>query len=82
MKIFNCDQSWPLCLYDFTYKNKIPQFLVFKASNEPPNIIENYFNFSGMQITPEKLRKNPLTKSGTSSLIQGNEGVLIERGIH
>lgn len=24
MKIFNCDTTWPLCLYDFTYKNKIP----------------------------------------------------------
>lgn len=32
MKIFNCDVSWPLCLYDFTYKNKIPQFLCFRTS--------------------------------------------------
>ena len=21
MKAFNCDPSWPVCLYDFTYKN-------------------------------------------------------------
>ena len=25
MQIFHCDaESWPICLYDFTYKNKIP----------------------------------------------------------
>jgi len=22
MKVFNCDPTWPVCLYDFTYKNK------------------------------------------------------------
>ena len=22
MKVFNCNTEWPICLYDFTYKNK------------------------------------------------------------
>jgi len=32
-----------LCLYDFTYKNKIPQFLAFKTYNGKPPIIHDYF---------------------------------------
>lgn len=48
MKIFNCDTQWPLCLYDFTYKNKIPQFLCFRTSSEAPLIIEDYFYPEGI----------------------------------
>ena len=43
MDIFNCDQDWPICLYDFTYKNKIPQYLCFRTHKEAPTVIENYF---------------------------------------
>jgi hypothetical protein len=44
MKVFNCcPGEWPLCLFDFTYKNKIPQFLCFRTSSDPPRIIDDYF---------------------------------------
>lgn len=46
MKIFNCDPEWPICLFDFTYKNKIPSYLSFRASSSAPVIVENYF-YSG-----------------------------------
>ena len=29
MKTFDCDSQWPVCLYDFTYKNRIPTFFAF-----------------------------------------------------
>lgn len=22
MRVFNCDPEWPICMFDFTYKNK------------------------------------------------------------
>jgi len=25
MKIFNCNPKWPICMFDFTYKNKSNQ---------------------------------------------------------
>jgi hypothetical protein len=32
MSTFNCDpQQWPICLFDFTYKNRIPTYLTFKV---------------------------------------------------
>jgi hypothetical protein len=51
MKIFNCDTQWPVCLYDFTYKNKIPQYLCFRTSYDPPFIIEEYFYPEGIPVT-------------------------------
>lgn len=57
MKVFECDPSWPLCLYDFTYKNKIPQFLCFKTSADPPVIIEDYFNMDTLSNpSPVKIK--------------------------
>ena len=26
MKVYNCNKDWPICLYDFTYKNKANSF--------------------------------------------------------
>jgi len=31
MKTFNCSKDWPICLFDFTYKNRIPTFFCFKV---------------------------------------------------
>lgn len=56
MKIFNCKpESWPVCLFDFTYKNKIPQFLCFRTSKEAPQFIDDYFyrEHSGFQRQEE-----------------------------
>jgi len=43
MDIFICDESWPICLFDFTYKNKIPNFLTFKIERDLSRcVIDNY----------------------------------------
>lgn len=39
MEIFNCDTEWPICLYDFTYKNKIPQYLSFRTTNNLSSLV-------------------------------------------
>lgn len=51
MQMFNCDSDWPICLFDFTYKNRIPNYLCFKTQNNFKSlIIENYFEFNGNEI--------------------------------
>jgi len=76
MTIFNCDTRWPLCLFDFTYKNKIPEFLCFRTSKDPPNFIDDYFDSND---SPFKKRNNSLLLSSNSS---PGEGLMMERGIH
>lgn len=73
MKIFNCDHnSWPICLYDYTYKNRIPQYLCFKSSQYPIELIENYMDNpnKGGYVEDCKYEDND------------REGILMERGIH
>jgi hypothetical protein len=44
MTIFNCDPDWPICIYDFTFKNKNPSFLPFKVKRDLSEyMIPNYF---------------------------------------
>lgn len=32
MNTFNCSENdWPICLYDFTYKNRIPTYFCYKV---------------------------------------------------
>ena len=34
MEVFDCDNTWPICLYDFTFKNKTPNFLCYKSQED------------------------------------------------
>ena len=44
MAIFNCDSKWPVCLFDFTYKNRIPTHFCFKVeANLTTLVVEDYF---------------------------------------
>lgn len=52
MRIFNCSPEWPICLFDFTYKNKIPNYIILKSCSEPPKIIDNY-------LYPEMIKDKP-----------------------
>jgi len=58
MTIFNCDaEHWPICLYDFTYKNKIPQYLSFRTQTDLSLLLkENYFdgNFDPSTLSVKK----------------------------
>lgn len=86
MKVFKCDSQWQICLYDFTYKNKIPQFLCFRSTSDPPNFINNYFSVESFSSSPSppKYKHTLVTQSVTSlkSLHGSTEGLLIERGSH
>lgn len=43
MKKLTCDHKWQVCLLDFTYKNKVPEYFVFRVATTNYNIIDNYF---------------------------------------
>lgn len=48
MKVFNCNPKWPICLYDFTFKNKCNQFLIMKCrSNLSKYVVNDYFEEKG-----------------------------------
>lgn len=45
MNIFSCDKKWPVCLFDFTLKQKMPNFFVFKVQPRLDSLIrENHFD--------------------------------------
>lgn len=46
MKTFNCDPDWPICLFDFTYKNKSNEFQAMRCKHNLKNyVVEDYFDF-------------------------------------
>ena len=49
MKVFNCNPDWPVCIYDFTFKNKCNQFLQMKVKrNLKDYIVDDYFSERGI----------------------------------
>lgn len=72
MNIFNCDPKWPICLFDFTYKNKVPNFFCFRVRADLSSfIVADYFGGSARH-SPKKTTI-PLTQE---------QDLLIERNIH
>ena len=44
---FDCNPQWPICLFDFTYKNKVPQYFAFRTNEDlTKGQIEDYFGGS------------------------------------
>jgi hypothetical protein len=51
MKVYNCNPEWPICLYDFTYKNKSNEYQTMKCRQELSSyIVEDYI---GVDINDE-----------------------------
>lgn len=73
MQIFECDTKWPICLFDFTMKNKCPNYFRFRLGNLLDSyIIHDYFNHS--QTGGDY--KAPLLKNeATELLIERNEHI-------
>ena len=46
MDHWNCKKEWPICLYDFTYKNRLCNYFAFKVEGDLTRLINpNYFDF-------------------------------------
>jgi hypothetical protein len=37
-----CDRNWPVCLFDFTYKNKIPEYFIYCVDSSSYRIQDDY----------------------------------------
>lgn len=54
MKIWNCDPKWPVCLYDFSFKNKNPTYLAFRVEKDLSSYIKpGYFYGQNTHLQPE-----------------------------
>lgn len=76
MQIFTCNPEWPICLFDFTFKNKVPNFFNFrikKCLNKC--IIDNYFTDESLNIWKNR---PSLKNSGESTA----DELIIERHNH
>ena len=43
----NCDHNWPVCLFDFTYKNTISDYFAFRVKKF--NVINDHFCFDSVE---------------------------------
>jgi hypothetical protein len=76
MTIFNCDPSWPICLFDFTYKNKVPHYFCFKVNRSlNDHVIPDYF-------IPENAQtyKDPKSRKLQNAINEND--ILAERNPH
>ena len=75
MDIYNCDPRWPICLYDFTFKNRCPKFVAYRfAKNLDEFIIDDYFH-------PD-MQQKPVQKNPEQPNIIPYEELLINRNNH
>ncbi len=37
-----CNPRWPVCLFDYTYKNKVPEYFIFRVDPSTYTIIDDY----------------------------------------
>jgi hypothetical protein len=76
MAIFNCDPAWPVCLFDFSFKSKIPSFLSFRVGHDLTSFVnDDYFYGVNQRASGRIEPDNALTMKSQNDL-------LIERNMH
>lgn len=74
---FDCKPSWPICLFDFTYKNKVPQYFAFRTNDDlTKSQIEDYFK------APNSVSKKKEEVKQQAVVTGNSEGLMIERNRH
>jgi len=44
MQFFNCNPEWPICLYDFSFRNKCPTYFAFRVGKPLVSyVVDDYF---------------------------------------
>lgn len=72
---FDCNPDWPICMFDFTYKNKVPNHFCFKVeANLSIYIQDNYFDSANPPSDKKlyRLRENAENRSLQDMLIERN----------
>lgn len=69
MRTFNCNPTWPICLYDFTYKSKSNEFQTMRCRNLLTSyVVEDYFAANGVN----KQLKDKIQKDETDVVREQN----------
>mmetsp|Transcript_40645 Transcript_40645/g.39249 ORF Transcript_40645/g.39249 Transcript_40645/m.39249 type:complete len:101 (+) Transcript_40645:100-402(+) len=54
LSLLECQHKWQVCLFDFTYKNLLPDYFCFRVDNIEEHIIEDYFKDQQMVLKNEQ----------------------------
>ena len=75
---FDCNPEWPICMFDFTYKNKVPTSFCFKMENNLSSYChENYFNSHDESGTAPAKRPFSSPRSLSETLIERNNHICL-----
>lgn len=57
IKVFTCDPRWPVCAYDFVFKNRIPRYIALRVEKSLVSLrIEGYFSIEKLsEREPRKM---------------------------
>ena len=84
MSVFDCQEEWPVCLFDFTFKSNCPNFFTFRVQADLTSFVleEDYFNvtFTAPEMKPSGPAQflNALDKGGKGD----SSGLLVQRHPH
>ena len=81
MQIFDCDPEWPLCLFDFTFKNKTPTYTCLRVEkNLQMYCMDQYFYgmLSEIQTKQTKYCLNQSDESRSELLLERQPHICCE----
>jgi len=81
MTVYNCKPEWPVCLYDFSFKNRVPNFFVLKVAKSLNDYVD--WNYFAPGHRKEILRHDVYFRTdSTGKRTVNDDELLIERHYH
>lgn len=85
--IYKCDPSWPICIFDFSFRNLNPEFVAFKVQADLTTLcIPDYFSAETLESGADSASVHMQEYSSSQQLQQQEQlsyqNILINRGKH
>lgn len=62
IEVFTCDPRWPICAYDFVFKNRIPSYTALRVEAQLESFrIDDYFSFENLNKRPPRKNFHKIT---------------------
>ena len=56
--MYHCDPNWPICLYDFTFKNQCPKYIAFRVEKTLDQLLieDHFYNINEKEMEPKQVK--------------------------
>ena len=75
MHVYHCDPNWPICLFDFTFKNLCPKYVAFRVEKTLDILLieDHFYNIDDIEAQQNLLKEKSQSQISADGKADGDD---------